>query len=239
MGSKSVLILGIVFIFLLNVLAVHNYIDNYYYQPEEIIANKPNKSITDFFEDNILSNDKNNSKSKPLKIEKVSDTSVITDKKQKIDKSLVEYKNDSYNQISYKKSKREEKEKKDAKKEKEKDDIDKNKKNIKNNVAEKGVIANKEVLDESEKNAYITLDLNINNPFQEGNPIIKKIVNNLDNKKVIKIKIYKYSIKIKDYLESIKNELVDYGIDIDDIKVIYKKDETKKDKIKILLTKKD
>ena len=238
MGSKSVLILGIVFIFLLNVLAVHNYIDNYYYQPEEIIANKPNKSITDFFKDKILPNDKNNSKSKPLKIEKVSDvsdTNVTINKKQKIDESLVEYKSNYYNQISYEKSERE----KDIKKEREKNDINKNKKNIQTNVEKEGVIANEEVLDESEKNAYITLNLNINNPFQEGNPIIKKIAHNLDNKKVIKIKIYKYSMKIKDYLESIKNELVDYGIDIDDIKVIYIKDETKKDKIKILLTKKD
>jgi len=33
MGSKSVLVLGVVFIFLLNVVAVHNYINEHYYQP--------------------------------------------------------------------------------------------------------------------------------------------------------------------------------------------------------------
>jgi len=94
-------------------------------------------------------------------------------------------------------------------------------------------------IDKSEKSASIVLNLDVEDSYVKQNPIVSKMARKLDDKKVIKILLYKYSTKVKEYLEDIKEDFAENGVDIDDIKVIYKKDETKKDKIKILLTKKD
>jgi len=290
MSSKSVLILGIVFIFLLNVVAVHNYIDNYYYQPDKIIKNKAEKlppfikNIYDFISQKkreffpsknktnetkidlqenkidlstLQSTEPEEKKEEPSKRLELNDTITTNDKTDQ--ESLVEYKSSYYNQKKTQESDMDElkelakelnqtpKEEEIKTEEKTKKEVKETKKTQTSTKENKKKQAKKETkkptkkieADESEKTALITLNLNINDPYEKDNPIIKKIANRLDDKKVIKIKIYKYSMKIKDYLEAIKSSFAEHGVDVDDIKVIYKKDENKKDKIKILLTKKD
>ena len=268
MSSKSVLLLGIVFVFLLNVVAVHNYINSYYYQPDKAIVKKD-----DFFNIDILKNlskkllgkeEDNNSKQSII----ISEEEILEDNETEIKpeqeqvKKIIEHKEELINYKSHysdqitneKKSledlsenniteenktvqKVEEKKKDVLKEDKVKVETDKNEKIVKEEETVKK--EEPEEVDNSEKSAYIVLNLNVKNNYANNNPIIQKIVKNLDDKKIIKIKIYKYSTKIKDYLEKIKNDFAEQGIDMDDIKVIYNKDENKKNKIKILLTKKD
>jgi len=250
MGSKSVLILGFVFIFLLNVVAVHNYIDNYYYQPEKIKTKKDENftsilnGITDLFKKEKEQNQTNTQKI-PDEIsledidENITDTQLgDLDMNLTQDETLTEYKGSLFNEIQSEKNISDQitpKVDKNISKTK----VSKDEKNTTKPQVKKESKKSDDIKDESEKDALIVLNLNINDPYQYDNPIIKKIVNRFDDKKVIKIKIYKYSIKIKDYLETIKSNLVDHGIDIDDIKVIYKKDKNKQNTIKILLSKKD
>lgn len=282
MGSKSVLILGIVFVFLLNVVAVHNYIDNYYYQSDKIIAKENDtfssmiKNVITKFKQLKIFNEDNKTTKKEKKI-----TPIVLPKEQdnfekklqseekevqnepKIEKNnsselenLTEYKSNYFNQLNSQiqesksednvSNKVEKLETKDEKPKPKKEPVIQKEKN--ENIKQKEQKPQKEQQtkktkedqeDMSEKSALIVLNLNINDPYQQDNPIIKKIAKRFDDNKVIKIKIYKYSMKIKDYLENIKSSFANYGIDVDDIKVIYKKDENKKDKIKILLSKKD
>jgi len=282
MGSKSVLILGIVFVFLLNVVAVHNYIDNYYYQSDKIIAKENDtfssmiKNVITKFKQLKIFNEDNKTTKKEKKI-----TPIVLPKEQdnfekklqseekevqnepKIEKNdsselenLTEYKSNYFNQLNSQiqesksednvSNKVEKLETKDKKQKPKKEPVIQKEKN--ENIKQKEQKPQKEQQtkktkenqeDMSEKSALIVLNLNINDPYQQDNPIIKKIAKRFDDNKVIKIKIYKYSMKIKDYLENIKSSFANYGIDVDDIKVIYKKDENKKDKIKILLSKKD
>jgi len=267
MNSKSVLILGIVFIFLLNVVAVHNYIDKYYYKPVKKNEKKADTPLSDLLshliqEDKeekieVIEPEQNTSAKKMEEIaqkliqkekekiikkiktkkEKEIDKKTVQKKVLKEDKNLTKkenitiYKGNFFNQ-----AKKEENELEELKK---LENMQKKTQDLK--TSEQNTTVKKEDTheDKKEKDAFIVLNLDVNNPYDPKNPIIRKIAKQMNNKRVIKIKIYKYSIKIKDYIEKIKSNFVDYGIDIDDIKVSYNKNEDKKNKIKILLTKKD
>jgi hypothetical protein len=226
MGSKSMLILGIVFIFLLNVLAIHHYIDSYYYQPNKIINEKDdNSSISSIIRDIVkIESGESNSTMKKQKNNKtmLKVTTVVKAKEQeeKID-NKTRLGNGLLNKLLNEKKE------------------NKSSKNKSKNIKITNNKLKEDSKDSGEKNALVVLNLNVNDVYQKGNPIIKKMIQRLNDSRIIKIVIHKYSIKIKNYLKKIKDEIVDYGVDIDDIKVIYKKDENKKYKIKILLTKKD
>jgi hypothetical protein len=63
MGSKAILILGVIFVFLVNVLAVHNFINTSYYKSLEsdsktLFQDKPIKDLGKKFD--ILSNEDGN-----------------------------------------------------------------------------------------------------------------------------------------------------------------------------------
>ncbi len=262
MSSKSVLLLGIVFVFLLNVVAVHNYINSYYYQPSKAIVKKNdlfNIDILKSLSKELLSNTKEDKQQKlekkiEIKQETVKPKEEIT-KETKIEikpkevteiiedkEEIISYKSHYSDQLSNEKKSLDnlsENNKtvhteKENKKEEIKKDTEVKQEDTKEMKKDETIQA-----DDSEKSAFIILNLNVNDKYTASNPIIKKIVKSLDDKKIIKIKIYKYSTKIKNYLEKIKKDFAEQGIDMDDIKVIYNKNENKKNKIKILLTKKD
>ncbi|HIO90459.1 MAG TPA: hypothetical protein EYG69_01680 [Campylobacterales bacterium] len=193
MTSKSILLLGIVFIFLLNVVAVHNYIDNSYYN-----SYKPTSSVKKIekVEKKVILQ-KNKSTTEDISLYKSLHLSSAKEENKYIQKLL-----------SKQQKKIEKKEKRKAPK--------------------------------LEQNMIIELELNINNSYEQDNPIIKKIANKFNKNSKIVIKIYHFNQEIKNFIKHIKDDLVTNEIDIDDIKVIFNKTEQEnKNKIKVLLLKKD
>lgn len=211
MSSKSVLILGIVIIFFLNVLAVHNYVNDHYYSSK--------------VEDKEI---------KPIVLEKIKKIIKSNKKTKKIDQNLIKYKGLYISN--------------------QKQEIQDSKILLKNHpkiVSEKKVVVkeNKNIIkkekeqetekNELERNSFMTINFDARVKYNIHNPLMKKIAKKVTKNKKIIIEIYQYSLDIQDFLKHIKDDLVEYGVDIDDIGTIYKKDENKKNKIKVLLVKKD
>ncbi len=205
MGSKGVLVLGIVILFLINVLAIHDYVNNHYYSVQTKKELKP-----------II-----------LKKEKKYSLAPKVDKKNKdlVDEDFLKYK------ASYKSNKV--KEQNYTKKLMQKNLNQK--KELKKGIEKVKV----EKKDELELSSIMSLTFDVNHPYQKRSKMVKKLVSKVKKDKKIVIIIYQYSLKIQDYLKDIKDDLVDLGVDIDDISTIYKKNRDKKDKIKVLLVKKD
>lgn len=207
MNSKSILLLGIVFVFLLNVIAVHDYIDNSYYN-----SYHSDKSV----EKKIVK------PKKTLKQEKIVKKEQVAPKSKKLSNEDITL----YKSLLLSSTKEEKNYTSKLQKNKKSTNDTKNKKKLKAN--------------QENKNIIIELELDIENSYQKENPIIKKIAQGLDKNKTIVIKIYQFNSQIKKYVKYIKDDLVSNEIDVDDIKVIYNKTEQKnKNKIKILLLKKD
>jgi len=212
MSSKSVLWLGIVIIFLINVLAIHNYINNNYYNTQEtevleikpiVLDDKKAKSKDDIlkYKTIYIANNKENNKS-------------IKRSKNKPEKKSVKIIKVDTNKTKSKEST----------------------KKVVNKPLEKQQDVEEINLD---KNAILTATFDIGQKYNNNNFIIKQVARKMSSKDEVKIVIYKYSTKISRYLNSIKKDLVSRGVDIDDIETIYKKNSDKENKIKLILTKKD
>ncbi len=198
MGSKSILILGVVVVFLINVLAVHDYVNNNYYSTKSKPKLKPI----------VLKQNKSEQKKTPQPVENKKHIGNLSDYKAIYKSNLNKEYESTKDMLS----------KKDDTKQPKKDMIPKSKENM---------------------NSLITIDFNIEQKYENNSPVIKKLLDKFDKNKKIVIEIFQYSSKIQDYLKEIKTDLVERGVDIDDILTIYKKNKNKKNKIKLLLVKKD
>ncbi len=215
MGSKSILLLGIVIVFLINVLAIHDYVNNNYYSTKTKPKLKPIVLKEDKNKKTILPATKDDSKTQTK--EEITRYKAIY--KSNLNKELESQKN-----IIVKSVKKENK--------------SKNKKLLHSNTINDKKSENEEN-ENDDLHSLLTIDFNINQKYESNSPVIKKLLSKLDKDKKIVIEIFQYSLKIQDYLKEIKSDLVERGVDIDDISTIYKKDKNKKDKIKLLLVKKD
>ncbi len=260
MNSKSILILGIVIIFLLNVLAIHNYINKYYYKvpynKDKISVKIPsqqnqsqdidiNKSIVNRDEpkDNTshIIVEKNNTQ-EPQDINKNIEK-VEEDKKVKIKKVNTFQKYKNYYTFEMKNFQIELDDifrqiAEDEKKQKEQEEKIEKEEELSNTTLQTDEEESNQE-DSVDKYAITSFSINVNEPLSQKYNQLLNISSKMDDTKKIVIKIYQYSTKISSYLKQIKDKLVNNGIDIDDIEVIYKKRFDYKDKIKVLLIKKD
>ena len=221
MNSKSILILGIVLVILINAIAIHSYINNHIYTSKILKRIKPIEIEDNKSNNNNITIKQNHKTINKKTVDKI--TKNNNNLKFKIYKKyyLIEMK---YSQ-------------------KELDEILKKIVKIeKKQETKKQKTQNEEEMQQDnlfEEDALQYFKITLEEPIEKRYNQIINIASKMDNNKKIIIKIYHYSTTISSYLNYIKEKLVDNGVDIDDIEVIYKKNDKYKNIIKVLLVKKD